>query len=181
MAVLVSWEGMIWENTLKEEWTGKNDFNDNYNYYGEGCIQTLRSQFFNIFTYRNFYIYLSNAKWHLHARTFLCVSQNSVAPVNPTLPSHRFCLPCCLIPTSYLRDEQHCSKIKKRRRSNVVVSCNREKSLKQLVILFGWLESYDLREDNKEEWTNKNYSNDNYSYIAPASLWILTVGWSRWY
>ena len=27
---------MIWKNTLKEEWTGKNDFNDNYNYYGEG-------------------------------------------------------------------------------------------------------------------------------------------------
>ena len=26
----------------------------------------------------------------------------------------------------------------------------------------------------KEEWTNKNYSNDNYSCIAPASLWILT-------
>ena len=25
------------------------------------------------------------------------------------------------------------------------------------------------------EWTNKNYSNDNYSYIAPASLWILTL------
>ena len=35
-----------------------------------------------------------------------------------------------------------------------------------------------LREDierGMNEWTNKNYSNDNCSYIAPASLWILTV------
>ena len=30
-------------------------------------------------------------------------------------------------------------KYSKRRRSNVVVSCNREKSLKQLVILFGFV------------------------------------------
>ena len=36
MTVWVSWKGIIWENTLTEERTGKNDFNDNYNYYGEG-------------------------------------------------------------------------------------------------------------------------------------------------
>ena len=35
-SVWVSFEAVITENTLKEECTGKNDINDNYNYYGEG-------------------------------------------------------------------------------------------------------------------------------------------------
>jgi len=47
ITVWVSLKGMIWENTLKEEWTGKNDSNDNYNYYRWRLIKTLRSQFFN--------------------------------------------------------------------------------------------------------------------------------------
>ena len=36
ITVWVGLKGMLWENTLKEEWISKNDFYDNYNYYGEG-------------------------------------------------------------------------------------------------------------------------------------------------
>ena len=31
ITVWVGLKGMIWKNTLKEEWTGKNDSNNNYN------------------------------------------------------------------------------------------------------------------------------------------------------
>ena len=41
--VWVSFEGMITENTLKEEWTDKNDFNDNYqHYYYTLLLYTIR-------------------------------------------------------------------------------------------------------------------------------------------
>ena len=50
-----------------------------------------------------------------------------------------------------IQGERPVQKLKKRRRSNVVVSCNRENSLKQLVILFGLLESYDSIKDIKRK------------------------------
>ena len=46
--VWVCWKAVITENILKEKWTNKNDFNDNYNllyYYSEHNITTF--QFFN--------------------------------------------------------------------------------------------------------------------------------------
>ena len=41
--VWVYLKAVIQKKTFKEECTNENYSNDNYNYYGEGCIKTLRS------------------------------------------------------------------------------------------------------------------------------------------
>ena len=47
--VWVHFEDVVTEKKLQEKWTIKKYYNNNYNYYGEGCIKTLRSTLFNLY------------------------------------------------------------------------------------------------------------------------------------
>jgi len=53
-SVWVSFEAMIIEKTLKEEWANKNNFDDNYNYYSD----TIDNYKLHFAEQRRFLIYL---------------------------------------------------------------------------------------------------------------------------
>ena len=48
--VLVCFKGMVTEKTFKEKRTMKKYYNNNYNWYGEGCIQNTEIYTFSILT-----------------------------------------------------------------------------------------------------------------------------------
>ena len=91
--------------------------------------------------------------------------------VSPSVPQPRFQAAVVMagvpLPVKTVDDLYPVSKIKKRRRSNVVVSCNRENKFKAVSNPV-WVCWKGILTDNtlKEEQTYKKYFNDNYSYIA---------------